>query len=113
MSASEGAPVGTPTSQASVSHLYSPWPWALEPVPHAVPKSECKINLSLQALPVALETKVQVQNTQKMSAHLWTWLGEEALGTKAAHVPGPQCPCSHDPSSRGGGENTGGKALAG
>ena len=88
MSASEGAPVGTPTSQASVSHLCSRWPRALEPVPHFVPKCECKVNLSLQALPEALETQMQVQNAQKMSGHLWTWRGKEALGTKVAHVPG-------------------------
>lgn len=31
---------------------------------------------------------MQVQNAQKMSGHLWTWRGKEALGTKVAHVPG-------------------------
>ncbi|CAN0097484.1 unnamed protein product [Rangifer tarandus platyrhynchus] len=43
------------------------------------------------ALLMALETQVQVQNAQKMSARLWTWLGKEALDAKVAHVPGPQC----------------------
>lgn len=50
-----------------------------------------EVKLSLQALLMALETQVQVQNAQKMSARLWTWLGKEALDAKVAHVPGPQC----------------------
>ena len=73
-----------------------------------------EVKLSLQALLMALETQVQVQNAQKIECPSLDLARQRGTGHQGgARARSTVSPCSRDPSSRAGGENTGGKALAG